>query len=367
MASFYTVHRTDITAPSIQVPKFSLNTTALDIPLTGKINREYGQELDQAYLNVLENFACPEDSNTPGTPDLTKTSQDQLSNPTQGQLWYNSSRDKIFFWTGTQWTGTSNRGEYAANWGRIYSGEQLPKPVNPITGRIFEYSECIWSVSPSVFLGKPGYLACATDSDAKVTMRYRYAGTNNIIGNPSDNPEVHGIANYLIIAIPGVVKHDYTETPPLPSPTATPTPSLTPSTTASTTPTPTPTNSVTPTTTQSLSPSPTPAPSNSSTPAVTATPTVTPSTTPQPTPPVTPSPTPANQFDWQLNNYWSGQENHGCRVGEMTGSEADDYLRQYFQDNPCNESILGQEVSASWCEPGSPTSIGIYGYICAIV
>jgi hypothetical protein len=365
MASFYTVHRTDITAPSIQVPKFTLNTTALDIPLTGKINREYGQELDQAYLNVLENFACPEI--TPGVPDLSKTSQNQLSNPTQGQLWYNSTRNKIYFWTGTEWVGTANRGEYAANWGRIYSGEQLPRPVNPVTGKVFEYSECIWSVSPSVFLGKPGYLACSTDSEAKVTMRYRYAGTNNMVGNPSDNPEVHGIANYLIIGVPGVVNHDYTEVPPLPSATATPTPSLTPSTTASTTPTPTPTNSVTPTTTQSLSPSPTPAPSNSSTPAPTATPTVTPSTTPQPTPPVTPSSTPANRFDWVLTNSWAGQENHGCRPDDLDTGGAMDQASEYFRQYPCDTESLGAYYQVNWCDPGSPTSIGVYGWECMII
>ncbi|WAX21724.1 hypothetical protein [Stenotrophomonas phage RAS14] len=367
MASFYTVHRTDISAPSIEVPKFSRNTTDLGITLTGKINREYGEELDQAYLNVLENFACPEDSNNPGNPDLSKTSQEQLSRPTIGQLWYNSSKEKIFFWTGTIWTGTANRGEYAANWGRIYSGEQLPKPVNPVTGRVFEYSECIWSVSPAAFLGKPGYLACSTDSDAKVTMRYRYSGTNNIIGNPSDNPEVHGIANFLIIGIPGVVEHDYGVSPPEPSSTSTPTPTPTPSTTPSSTVTPTPTASVTPTTTQSLSPTPTPAPSNSATPAPSSTPTMTPSSTPASTPPVTPSPTPAGRFDWVLTNSWAGQENHGCRPDDLDTGQALDQANAYFQQYPCDMESLGAYYQVNWCDPGSPTSIGVYGWECMII
>lgn len=358
MASFYTVHRTDITAPSITVPKFSKNTSDLDITLAGKIRLEYGAELDQAYLNLLENFSCPESIATPGTPDLTKTSDDQLSTPTIGQLWFNSSRQKIYYWNGTAWVGTTNRGEYAANWGMIMHGQQLPKPVNATTGRIFEYNECIWSVAPSTFLGKPGYIACATDSNAVVTMRYRYAGGNKMMD---------GQANYLIIGIPGESDESPRPTPPAPSPTSSVTPTPTPSTTASMTPTPTPTSSLTPTPTQSLSPSPTPQPSISPTPAPSNTPQPTPSLTPQPTPPVTPSPTPAGRYEWVLNNSWAGQENHGCRPDDMDTGQAMDYANAYFQQYPCDQESLDAYFQVNWCDPGSPTSIGVYGWVCTIV
>ncbi len=283
----YIVNRTDTNAPSIDVQEKRVDTTSLDVALFGKIRLEYGERLNEDLLNVLENFACPAvEGSTPPTPDLTETSNNQLENPTIGQLWFNSSTELIYFWTGTEWVASTSREDIAANWGQILHGQQLPRPVSPVSGYVFPYEECIWSVAPSVFVGKIGYVACTTDAQSTVTMQYRLGGTNDI---------VNGLANYLIIGIKGsAVQQGPWPTPPAPSPTATitptPTPTITPTVTRTVTPTltPTPTATITPTMTRTPQPSvsatvtPTPAPSNTPQPSVTPTPA--PSNTPSPTP-----------------------------------------------------------------------------------
>lgn len=276
----YIVNRTDIDAPSIDVPEKRVDSTSLDVALFGKIRLEYGERLNEDLLNVLENFACPESDAVLPTPDLTQTSNNQLANPTIGQLWYNSTKELIHYWTGTEWIATTSREDTAANWGQVLHGQQLPRPVSPVSGYVFPYEECIWTVAPSVFVGKIGYVACATDASANVVMQYRLGGTNDM---------VDGLANYLIIGLKGsAVEQGPWPTPPAPSPTAT----LTPTPTATVTPTVTMT--VTPTMTPSVTATLTPTPTRSPTPSPTSTLTPTPTMTRTPIPSVTPTPVPSN-------------------------------------------------------------------------
>ncbi|BBA65381.1 hypothetical protein [Xanthomonas phage XacN1] len=292
----YNVRHTDRSVSPITVPETEVNDTALDVVLFGRINPEYGEKLDEDLLNLLENFACPEASTTTdfndATPDLTQTSKTQLHNPTIGQLWFNSTRDTVYYWRGDVWWPIPLREYVAANWGSIMDGQQLPKPVSPITGHVFDYQDCIWSVAPAAYIGKLGAASCATDANAVVTMKYRISGTNTAIS---------GLANYLIIGIRGNFNSGQS-IPPIEF-TVTPTPTMTMTPEASVTPTPTPTRAATPTITPTrtrtpvgspqptISPTLTPTPAASSTPAATVTPTPTPgpSSTPAPTPPpVTP-------------------------------------------------------------------------------
>ncbi len=322
----YIVNRTDTDTSSIDVQEKRVDSTSLDVALFGKIRLEYGERLNEDLLNVLENFACPavEDSATP-TPDLSETSNSQLSNPTIGQLWFNSTNQLIHFWTGTEWSPSTSREDVAANWGQIIHGQQLPRPVSPISGYVFPYEECIWSVAPSVFVGKIGYVACTTDAHATVTMQYRLGGTNNI---------VNGLANYLIIGVKGSgTTSGPWPTPPAPSPTATMTP--TPSVTASPSPTPTPTMTRTPSPTATLTPTPTSTPAPTTSPTLTPTPA--PSNTPVPsnTPAVssTPSSTPAPTPPPANPNGFSGDYGGGCYVRNGTGSI------QYFVNFASNGQI----------------------------
>ena len=286
----YNVRYTDVNERPITIPEEELNDTAVDVVLFGRINAEYGEKLDEDLLNLLENFSCPETSSTTAfdnaTPDLNKTSKHQLHNPTTGQMWYNSSRSSVYYWTGTLWHPIPLREYVAANWGSIMDGQQLPKPVSPITGHVFDYEDCIWTVAPAAFTGKFATLTCATDDVANVSMQYRLSGTTTVIS---------GLANYLIIGIRGNFNSGQ-RIPPIqftPTPTPTVTASITPTVTPATTASPTPTPSVTATRTRTPVPTPEPSvsPTLTRTPVPSATPAV--SVTPTPTSTVTPSPSPA--------------------------------------------------------------------------
>lgn len=337
----YIVNRTDTDAPSIDVQEKRVDSTSLDVALFGKIRLEYGERLNEDLLNVLENFACPavEDAATP-TPDLSETSNGQLSNPTIGQLWFNSTNQLIHFWTGTEWSPSTSREDVAANWGQIIHGQQLPRPVSPVSGYVFPYDECIWSVAPSVFVGKIGYVACTTDAQATVTMQYRLGGTNDM---------VNGLANYLIIGVKGSgMSSGPWPTPPAPSPTATLTP--TPTATLTSTPTPTVTRTQTPSPSATMTPTPTstpvptasptltPTPAPSNTPAATSTPTPTPapSSTPAPTPP------PITPPGFQGSSYGDG----ACYARDGLGSIS------YFINFASNGQVT-EGSSLAYAPPGN--------------
>lgn len=302
----YFIKFTDTSVSPIQIGEAEVNKS-LDIDLFGRIRLEYGEKLNQNLLNILENFACPADPSFgeqlhPSGPDLTQVSERQLQNPVQGQFWYNSTNQHMYVFTVNGWKPLSMVGDYAANWGQVYHGQSIPKPVSQITGEEFEYSECIWNVSPAYFNGSIDSMVCATDDSATVTMQYTLTGS----GTPTD-----GVANYLIIGIRGNTNSGVRD--PIPNVTPSPTPSPTATIVVSATPGPTPTPSVTrtpapgatqsptatppasptttPTPTPSLGASATPTPTTTVTPTVTAQVTPTPqvSASPQPTPTVTPS------------------------------------------------------------------------------
>lgn len=267
----YSVNHTDKNITPITVEKTEVNDTALDVSLFGRINLEYGEDLNENLLNILENFACPEDPNVTtdfsnAVPDLSVVSKNQLHNPTIGQFWYNSSRSLMYYYTGLIWKPIPSRNSYAANWGQIMDGEQLPAPYSPELNYTFSFDECIWSVSPTVLYPRPDIMSCATYGDAIVRMQY--AGAENGILHS-------GIANYLIIGIKGNVNNTFdvndpcTTAPVAVTPTPTPTPAVTISVTPSATVSPTPTATATP----SSTPVPlTPGASNTPTPSVTLSP-----------------------------------------------------------------------------------------------
>lgn len=274
----YLINKTDSSVPPVVVPEKRINNTSLDVTLLGKIKREYGEALNEDLLNILENFACPQMTTGTVRPDTSLTSKNQLQNPTDGQFWYNTTDGLMYHWAGTAWTPIASREGYAANWGQVVNGQQLPKPVSPITGRIFNYNECIWTVSPAIVLGKVAYLNCNTDDNATVNMRYRYSGSSEFF---------NGTVNYLIIGLgDNATSGPY---PAFPSPSVTP--SVTP--TISLSPTPTPTMTVTPSVTLSKTavPTPTPTPTMSATPPPSGTPTRTPVVSSTPVPSSTPAPT----------------------------------------------------------------------------
>lgn len=189
----YIVKYTDNSKTPITIDEGKLdNTTA--ITLYGKTYSPYGKVLDEDILHMLENFACPEDPNNPGTPDTSQSNFTVFTNPLEGQFWYNSTQGIINFYNGTSWVAIESEDSLAANWGAILDGEYLPQPVNQITGKTFPYSECAYIVSPLSVPMIVDYLSSTVDSNGLVTSKYRLKGSDDLVANYS---------NYLIIGISG--------------------------------------------------------------------------------------------------------------------------------------------------------------------
>lgn len=266
----YLVKPTNINKPAISVKEGDVdNSTALK--LFGRKKLAYGKDLNENLLRLLETFACPAVSVSGGVaPDTTRASDNMFDNPVEGQLWWNSTplSEGLYVFNGAEWVEQRKFGDIAANWGVIAHGAQIPLPVAP-NGRTFTYAECAWIVSPYGYPNTIDFMTCRTDSTANVTMQYSLEASSALVG---------GLANYLIIGIPGNVNQGAVA----PEVSVTPTPTISP--------TPTVTKTVTPTPTPTRNPTPTPTPTHSLTPSVTVTPST--GADPTPTPSVTPSPVP---------------------------------------------------------------------------
>jgi hypothetical protein len=186
----YNIKFTDSSKPPIRLGPKSINTD-YDITLFGRTRLRYGREMNENLLHLLEHFACPEDPNNIGNPDLSVSILNLLSNPVEGQIWLNSTQNRPFFWDGSQWLPMSLTGDYAANSGIIAHGEYLPRPVSDL-GYVFPYSECAWIVSPANVPVYASHIVCYVDSDGKLTMLYR----ENL--SPISTP---GCANYFIVGV----------------------------------------------------------------------------------------------------------------------------------------------------------------------
>lgn len=235
--SKYNIHHTNKNLPTIDIDEENLDNST-DLTLFGRRRLKYGEQMNENILHLLEHFSCPESGTTPNTPDLNIAAKDKLSGikylsqPVNGQLWYNSTQDCLFFWESgsSKWLPLGMQEDIAANWGVIYTGEKLPKPISTTSGRVFEYSECSWIVSPYIFPTETDIMQCTTDEYATVLSYY------TVEGDPTLIP---AFATYLIVGIRGNINLGSLN--PIPSPT----PTVTPSVTENLTPTPTP--AVTPT------------------------------------------------------------------------------------------------------------------------
>lgn len=266
----YNVKHTDTTKTPILVTQDSQLDAGTDLTLFGRSFLEYGEQLNENLLHLLENFACPQVlvGGLP-VPDQTQTTGGNLlSEPVPGQIWYNTTAETIFYWNGTIWIQMSAGSDYAANKGQVSDGQSLPRPISS-SGYVFPYSECIWLVSPAGHAGRFDYMACTTDNNAVVTMKYRLLGNATLTS---------GQANYLIVGIRGNVSQG-NHNEQLPGITPTPTPTQGASATPQ--PTPTPVVTQTPVVSPTATTTPTPSPTRASSP------------TPTPVPSVTPSPRPA--------------------------------------------------------------------------
>lgn len=154
----YFLRKTDLNELPFIVNRLTTVSDEIDLTLVGKRLREYGEAFNTNMIRLLENFACPavnpEGNIVNQIPDTSNTSTgDLLTRPVEGQLWYNSSSKKIYYYkiidifenTG-QWVPLTSADEVAGNYGQLQSGEPIPRPE--IMGYTFPYEECTWIVSP---------------------------------------------------------------------------------------------------------------------------------------------------------------------------------------------------------------------------
>lgn len=263
--SIYTLKYTDSNKSPIFIYDEQLNTSELDIILIGQSTEEYGEELDENILHLLEHFAAYESTTTPGTPDLNRAIS--LKKPTEGQLWFNKSNSKLFVYTNTGWASILIKTDMVGNSGIIAHGQQIPLPQG-----MTSYAQCSWIVSPQYVDQESNYIECYTDANAVVYSRYRPITGTNLI---------QGLANYMILGVvdmpPTNIAYPLPSVPLVHSPTPTATPTFT------VTPTPTPVAG----STRTPTPTPTLTPTNTTTPTVTTTSTITPTPTPTVTPSIT--------------------------------------------------------------------------------
>ncbi len=190
--TIYNVNRTRSTLAPIRINPKDINSE-YDVTLFGRERLAYGEEMNENLVGLLENFACPENTGLPGSPDLNASIDSKLSNPLEGQLWYNTTQKMLFRWDGSEWIPLSKAGDVAGNWGVIADGEQLPQPVNPRTGVPFPYSKCVWIVSPFNYPDQVDWTVCSANSPtAVVRSRYRIEGGLTVFA---------GFANYMIVGI----------------------------------------------------------------------------------------------------------------------------------------------------------------------
>jgi hypothetical protein len=185
--NIYVINYTDESKGSIVIPKGALIQDELDIALIGKNRKEYGQFFNEHMLHILENFACPEDGLNPGNPDLSVAYNELLERPVLGQIWYNSTQNRPFVCTQNTpsivWKAIGTLDDVAGNFGRIFHGEQIPRPVSLTTGYVFEYSECSWVVSPCIVSAgaEIDFIDCRTDANGVVTMQYSIDGSASLL------------------------------------------------------------------------------------------------------------------------------------------------------------------------------------------
>lgn len=187
-SKIYTLKFTDADTTPIKVPRRIFINDLLDITLIGKRTLEYGEVLNQNVLHLLENFACAAKSDDLRVPDPDTIAGRWLENPTMGQLWYNSTVESLFAWTGTQWTIIKSFSDISGNSGFIYDGDTVPIPLD-LHGNQHNIMDCAINVSPVLMEQDIESFICEVSSLGVVTCKY----------TPVGGAERSGIASYMIL------------------------------------------------------------------------------------------------------------------------------------------------------------------------
>jgi hypothetical protein len=214
----YVVNYTDTDKLPINVEERDINHS-LPIAIFGRRRLQYGEEMNENLLHLLENFSCPDanafarsvdpsvplsgtpqlDPNEPGGGALTST----LANAIEGQLWYNSTNHIMYKKVGpavTDWVPLSDINTVASISGSMltlspHGTISLPLPIGN-DGYEFTVEECYWIVSPRQYPAEIDGMKCSVDlvDDNPVVTMYYWVG-------PVKTP---GHFNYKVIGIKSV-------------------------------------------------------------------------------------------------------------------------------------------------------------------
>ena len=115
--TIYVIDSTDgTTQKRVLIPPLTFNGYGgiqrdTDLTLYGNGAPNWGERFNENFFKLLENFACPEKTGTNPPEPLSETDFQGvdgrgINNPIQGQLWYNTTQERLFLYTGTTWITT---------------------------------------------------------------------------------------------------------------------------------------------------------------------------------------------------------------------------------------------------------------------
>ena len=213
----YRIYPTSSGVSSFLVPKKTFVTDITDVTFFGKRTLEYGEAFNENTLHLLEHFAAHSNPDDPTEPNYDLITGNLLAKQRIGQIWYNKTVGRPFFWTGEAWVALGSPADVAGNMGHIMNGESLPRPISTMTGYEFEYAECSWNVSPIQLPQHTKSFVCETDEAGVVTCTatlnddsvVEIPATYAILGirtnyniNVDNNPVIQGDAPNRLWAAP---------------------------------------------------------------------------------------------------------------------------------------------------------------------
>jgi len=118
--SEYKLDFTDISLSPIVVDEKDIDSNSVDITLFGFKKLNYGEELNENFVHLLENFAVAEDPENQENPDISQTNYITPDNNSKlleegkqvtGQLWYNKTKLTPYVFYNNKWNKLETQGE----------------------------------------------------------------------------------------------------------------------------------------------------------------------------------------------------------------------------------------------------------------
>lgn len=228
MSSTYRIDFNDATSNPgnnpVVVDRNTRDTTSVDLTLFGRGTFNYGEELNENLVHLLEHFASAEAERVVGSTIIQRreavaniapnTSNWAIRQPTVGQLWANktTSHLHVFAQNIRKWDALAATGDVTANWGVIADGETIPLPISP-TGYEYTEDECVWIVSPTELtlainaaeFSADNRVVTATaryeDSDTPITANYMIIGIRDNVNAGSASADEGGFSQTLTVSI----------------------------------------------------------------------------------------------------------------------------------------------------------------------